>query len=151
MKKLILLFLTGILFLGLVAQAGTEEESFYADIWRSMDENDKNYFIFGVTCGCFTDVILMIEYSIEDVRTTDYVSEYIADITEYVLFYEDEDNIDAIIVSINRFYADPKNGNINPGSLAFLAYLQLQGQDVSGKLNRLRYYVDFGAESPFKK
>lgn len=151
MKKPIVLFLAVILFLILVAQAGVEEELNYADIWGVMDQDEKNLFLFGVTCGCFMGIILIIEYSAEDIRTPDYVEEYIADITEYLLFYGEEDNIDAIIGSINGFYSDPKNGQINPACLAFLSYLQLRGQDISKELDRLRYYAEVGIESLFKK
>lgn len=151
MKKLILLFLTGILFLALVAQAGTEEESFYADIWKSMNENDKNYFMLGVMACCFTDVLLMTRYSASDAETPDSTLEYLTILTEYILFYKDEDNVDSIIGCIDGFYSDPENGQVNPAVLAFLAYLHLQGQDVLEELEWWRELAELGAEFPFKK
>ena len=155
MKKIILLFLAGILFLGLIVTTGAEEKIDYAEIWGILAEKkeEKASFIFGILCGTMNDVILLVEFAneTEDLEIIDFATDYLFYIATYISFYNEEDNIDAIIGSINSFYSDPKNKYCNPASLAFLCYLQLQGKDISKELDRLRYYAEVGTESLFKK
>jgi len=152
MKRIIILFLVVILFLGLVMQIGALEQLNYAEIWGIMDEEEKALFLFGVLCGLFQDIILLAEFSTDDIKVIDFVLDYFVYIATYISFYdEDEDSIYAIIGSINGFYSDPDNKYCNPAGLAFIGYLQLQGKDISKELTQLRWYAESGVDTLFKK
>ena len=152
MKRIIILFLVIILFSVPVMQIGALEQLNYAEIWGIMDEEEKALFLFGILCGLFQDIILLAEFSTDDIKVIGFVLDYFAYIATYVSFYdEDEDSVDAIIGSINGFYSDPDNKYCNPAGLAFIGYLQLQGKDISKELTRLRWYAEVGTEVLFKK
>ena len=152
MKRIIILFLVIILFSVPVMQIGALEQLNYAEIWGIMDEEEKALFLFGVLCGLFQDIILLVEFSTDDIKVIDFVLDYFVYIATYASFYgEDEDNVNVIIGSINGFYSDPDNKYCNPAGLAFIGYLQLQGKDISKELTRLRYYGEFGTEALFRK
>lgn len=152
MKKLILLFLIAMLFLMMSVQVGAFERLNYADIWGILDDEEKALFLFGVICGLFQDMILLGEYSTEDIKVIDFVLDYLVYLATYASFYgEDEDNIYNIIGSINGFYSDSDNKYCNPAGLAFISYLQLEGKDISKELIRLRYYAEVGTDALFRK
>ena len=139
MKKLILHILVRSKYLMMSVQVGAFERLNYADIWGILDDEEKAFFLFGVICGLFQDMILLGECSTEDIKVIDFVLDYLVYLATYASFYgEDEDNIDNIIGSINGFYSDSDNKYCNPAGLAFISYLQLQGKDISKELIRLR-------------
>ena len=141
MKKTLILVLVVTLFLGLSVPTGAIGGLNYAEIWGSLNEDEKGIFLFGGISGAITDVILLGEFVNEkkDMKLVEFVMDYIIYITKYVSFYgEDMDNFTIIVDSINGFYSDPNNKYCSPSGLAFLGYLQLQGKDISKELVRFK-------------
>jgi len=110
MKKVIVLFLVGILFLGIAVPTGAFEQIDWAEIWGIMDEEEKAIFMVGALCGTMNDMFLLPELVNEEdeIKVVEFALDCLPYIATYVAFYGEDDNNGILVIgSIDGFYSDP--------------------------------------------
>jgi len=150
MKKIITIFMITfclLSFVGISCLAAKEATS-PSGMWNSMDDNNKEVYIWGIREGLFLCVEQITERYLVPSLTNKYDTSIIEDVLEnyyqFVTIFKADDfkTTDALFKTvvniINDLYKDPANTYIEVFDMCFLASRKLRGESIESSLRELR-------------
>ncbi len=150
MKKITIIFtvIFCILFFVEIPCLATKEASSPSGMWNSMDDNNKEVYIWGIRDGLFLCVEQITERYLVPSLTNKYDTSIIEDILEnyyqFLTIFKADDfkTTDALLKTIvnivNDLYKDPANTYINVSDMCLIASRKLRGEPIESLLRELR-------------
>mgnify|MGYP001080392219 CR=1 FL=1 len=149
MKKLIIIFIIAFCLLSFMKiSCLANESSSSGEFWNSMDDNNKEVYIWGIREG----IVMCMEQITErflvpaskNKENTAIIEAILEDYYQFVMLFRADDyettlNLLKTVVNIvSDLYKDPANTYVNISDMCFLASRKLRGEPIDSLLGELR-------------